>query len=104
MKIYLAGKITGDPSYREKFKTVAAELERQGHSVMNPATMPDGFDYEEYMQICFKMIDVCQAICMLPDWRESPGATREREKAKREKKGILYLHHKNGQWVMRLDK
>ena len=104
MKIYLAGKITGDPLYRTKFDTVAKELEKQGHIVMNPAVMPDGFEYEEYMQICFKMIDICNVVCMLPDWSDSPGAKREREKAKRDRKPVMYLHHKNDKWSIMMTK
>ena len=37
MKIYIAGKITGDPNYREKFEKAEKFLAGQGHSVMNPA-------------------------------------------------------------------
>lgn len=37
MKIYIAGKITGDPNYREKFEKVASSLREHGFSVMNPA-------------------------------------------------------------------
>lgn len=101
MKIYLAGKISGDNNYREKFKAAAKKIKEQGFTVMNPAVMPDGFEYEEYMKICFTMIDICQAVCLLPDWRESPGAIREKEKAKRSNKHIFYLHEKNGEYEMR---
>ena len=44
MKIYIAGKITGDREYREKFREAAKALERLGHVVLNPAILPDGLD------------------------------------------------------------
>ena len=33
MKIYIAGKITGDKNYKEKFDTVEKLLASKGHSV-----------------------------------------------------------------------
>lgn len=38
MKIYIAGKITGDPKYRERFREEAERLEGLGHIVLNPAS------------------------------------------------------------------
>jgi len=90
-KVYLAGKITGDPVYREKFNKFQKALESIGYYVLNPAILPDGFEYEEYMSICFAMIDVCEAVAFLPDYRDSPGALREEFKAIRENKVRIYL-------------
>lgn len=42
MKIYIAGKITGEPNYKEKFDIAATSLEAQGHIVLNPAELPEG--------------------------------------------------------------
>lgn len=42
MKIYIAGKITGDENYREKFAKAQAELEKDGHIVLNPSVLPEG--------------------------------------------------------------
>lgn len=77
MKLYLAGKITGDPNYKAKFAEAARALRSTGHSVMNPAELPTGFDYPDYMKICAAMIEVCDATCLLPDWTESDGAKYE---------------------------
>ena len=41
MKIYIAGKITGDRKYRAKFREAAKAMEALGHVVLNPATLPD---------------------------------------------------------------
>lgn len=52
MKVYIAGKITGDRRYRAKFREAAKALEEAGHVVLNPATLPDGLDDADYMRIC----------------------------------------------------
>jgi len=77
MKIYISGEITNDPNYKEKFAKAEEYLKAKGHVIMNPAILPEGFEYEDYMTICFAMIDVCDAMYMLKDWEESPGAERE---------------------------
>ena len=42
MKIYIAGKITGDDGYRAKFQEATKNLEALGHVVLNPAILPAG--------------------------------------------------------------
>jgi hypothetical protein len=44
---------------------------------MNPAILPEGFPWESYMPICYAMIDACDAVYMLDNWRESVGARLE---------------------------
>ena len=77
MKVYIAGKITGDPNYRKKFKDAAADITRGGHILLNPADLPKGMRPKDYMRICFAMIDVADAVVFLPDAAESAGARLE---------------------------
>ena len=77
MKVYIAGKITGDPGYRDKFAAAEIQLGRQGHTVLNPAELPGGMSREDYMRICFAMIDVADAVVFLSDAKESAGAKLE---------------------------
>ena len=77
MKIYIAGKIAGDPDYREKFRRKSQELERGGHIVLNPATLPTGMEQADYMRVCFAMLDCADMVLFLPDWEESQGAKLE---------------------------
>ena len=79
MKIYIAGKISGDRNYFEKFEQAQDELEAQGHIVLNPAQLPEGMSKAEYMRICFAMIDCADCVCLLPDWTQSEGAKLERQ-------------------------
>ena len=77
MKVYLAGKITGDPNYREKFAAAAKKLEeRAGVTVISPAVTPEGLKKADYMRICFAMLESADTAVFLPDWEDSPGHDR----------------------------
>lgn len=77
MKVYIAGKITGNPRYKEKFKAAELRLQAEGYTVLNPAFLPKGFSDEEYHHINRAMIDVCDAVYFLPSWVDSKGAHME---------------------------
>lgn len=89
MKIYIAGKITGDDNYQEKFDEVAEKL--KDHVILNPATLPSGMAPGDYMKICFPMIDIADAVVFLPDYKESKGALLEFSYCKYCNKEIIYL-------------
>jgi hypothetical protein len=57
---------------------------------MNPATMPAGFEWDEYMMICKMMLTVCEGVYFLSDWKDSQGARQEHEWAKEMCKHIIY--------------
>ena len=78
MKIYISGKIAGDPDYKGKFARAAAQLERLGATVINPATAPEGLTKLDYMRICFAEMEAVDYVVFLPDWVESAGASLER--------------------------
>ena len=78
MKIYIAGKIAGDPEYRRKFACAARQVEEFGHVVLNPAELPEGMAAADYMRICMAMIDAADRVIFLPDAEDSAGARLER--------------------------
>ena len=90
MKIYIAGKITGDPDYKAKFSRVEQELSKTAR-VLSPAILPEGFTRADYMKICLAMIDTANAVAFLPDWRNSMGAKLEHEYCEYIGKRIIYL-------------
>jgi len=92
MKIYIAGKITGDKHYKRKFRKAERILKRKGHSVMSPAVMNDypEFKWFDYMQVCYSMQKICSATLLLPDWRDSIGAMKEYEHAKKLSQAIFF--------------
>ena len=77
MKIYIAGKITGDPEYRKKFACAARQVEALGHIALNPAELPEGMEPAAYMRICFAMLDVADELWYLADAAKSAGARVE---------------------------
>ena len=83
MRIYISGQISNleKSDYMERFAKAEKELTEHGYSVINPAKvnaqLPEDTSYEEYMNMCFCMLDMCDNICMLKDWEKSCGANRE---------------------------
>ena len=94
MKIYISGAITGTTDYMERFAKAEKELTDKGYSVVNPAKvneqLPEDTSYEEYMKMCFCMLDMCDNICMLKDFEKSCGANRELGYAIAKKKTVFY--------------
>ena len=82
MKVYIAGKITGQADYREKFAKAERALTAAGHIVLNPAVLPEGMGKADYMRICLAMLDSADAIGLLHGWGRSPGARIEYELAR----------------------
>lgn len=91
MKVYVAGKITGKPGYHADFERAARALRKKGHEVLIPSVLPElpSLTHDDYMHICYAMIDVCDAVYMLPDWKDSKGARMERVYATVSKKMVL---------------
>lgn len=90
--VYLAGKITGDPEYKQKFEAACLELERAGYIVLNPATLPAaGFEYAAYIRISKAMMDECAQVCFLPDWKDSNGAMHEYGRAAAQGKPFFFF-------------
>lgn len=79
MIIYIAGKINGDPNYKEKFERAEKIIRKMGENyvVLSPAILPQGMEYKDYMRICFSMIDCAGYVFFLPDYIESEGARLE---------------------------
>lgn len=77
MKVYIAGKVSGNSNYKAQFANAARQIEAQGHIVLNPAVLPDGMAPEDYMRICFAMIDTADELWELPNAWESKGAALE---------------------------
>lgn len=82
MRIYLSGKITDNPEYKEMFKDAEEEIKKEykNAAIVNPAKLAEIFPngtWEEYMKICRKMLDLCDSIYMLSNYKDSAGACYE---------------------------
>lgn len=94
MKIYIAGPITDDPDYREKFNAAEEAFALVGHAVLNPAKLPEGMTPADYMRICFAMIDVADIVAFLPGWLLSKGAKLERNYCRYTGKKFVFIETK----------
>lgn len=96
MRIFISGKMTGEPNYNLlAFKAAEIELSNLDNTVLNPANhipiyAPESIPHESYMQIAYAMIDACDAVYFLKGWNSSPGATMEMNYATNKGKRILF--------------
>ena len=97
MKVYISGKIGEDvlsDATREKFAKAEAYLKGWDFEVFNPTTSGlgeraeeltkvNGTDfYTEIMKLDLAELEQCDAIFLLTDWIDSPGAKKELSRAK----------------------
>src|SRR3989304_8459065 len=82
--VYLAGKYNGDTDRNiAEARKVACDLWIHGYAVICPHLNTDHFEvdcscvYEDYMEGDLEILSRCDMVVTLPDWQESPGATRE---------------------------
>lgn len=99
MKIYIAGKITGEPINECKTKFAAAEQElvEAGANPVNPFSLgcPDNWTFEQCKTTCFDAIHECEGIYMLPDWKKSPGARVELHQAMKLKLHVFMAQNRD---------
>jgi len=88
--VYIAGKITGLENYKDNFNKAEEELKAKGYICMNPSILGEGFPYKSYMPICLAMLEACDTVYMLNNWKDSKGAKVEHEYAKIQGKKIIY--------------
>lgn len=95
-RVYIAGKITGDPNYKEKFKAAAEHLLGCGFqdgNVVNPVEhCSEDWPWLRCMLRCLRLLCGCGWVAMLPDWKESRGAKIEHFVAQLFGKNIFYLN------------
>lgn len=81
MKIYIAGKITGNDDYKKQFQEAELKLKAEGHQVINPTWKPLGLTYKQYIDMGLMELSQCDAICLLDGWEQSKGAKLEKQYA-----------------------
>lgn len=91
--VYLSGKITGNENYKEVFSKAEQFLVNKGCCVLNPTRLYEvskELAYEQYMKLCYTLIDICDVVFMVSGWQESKGAKAELLYAKSLNKEITY--------------
>jgi hypothetical protein len=83
-KIYISGKITGDPYYAIKFRSAEHPLEKAGYAPVNPCLVvpADCESWTEAMKLALRAMLVCDGVALLPDWKKSKGAKIEERLAR----------------------
>jgi len=90
MRLYVAGKITGNEKYKKQFISATVKLIRQGHTVLNPAFLPGDMNNTQYMGVCVPMLLAADGIYLLDGWDKSPGALIEVQIARYCGKKVYY--------------
>lgn len=93
MLIYISGKITGNPNYKDEFFDAEVWLLNQGYEPINPSNLDVVFpnlEYTEYMALDYKLLEMCEGIFMLHNWQKSKGACAELSYAKSLGKKVIY--------------
>ena len=84
MRLYISGPMTGLPNFnRDQFNRAAGILRAAAYDVVNPAELPAGWTWDEYMARALADLRTCDAMAMLPGWPESKGARKELQEALR---------------------
>lgn len=83
MKVYISGKITGNPFYKDEFALAERVIEASGCEAVNPcAEEIDGGSWLDYMRRDIKLLADCDGVYMLQNWQESKGAKIEHQLAR----------------------
>lgn len=89
VKVFISGKITGEPidecfyKFGEAWEYLSGlEKEDQIIEIVNPLWIDGihfGISHKEAMEICLKELKTCSHIYILKDWKESEGAMIEHQ-------------------------
>lgn len=93
-KVYISGKITGLDIHvaKQKFEEAAITVFKMGMVPVNPFALnhEGNTEWEHFMITDIVALIECDAIYMLPNWRESQGARIEHGIALNRKMPIYY--------------
>lgn len=96
MKIYISGKITGiEEEARVNFEVAEHLIRSLGHEPVNPFKLRHKANatWEDYMRKDIRELTKCDAIWMMPDWKNSRGAVVEFQLATELKMIKIYQLH-----------
>lgn len=100
MRIYISGQITGATDYQKRFEKAEQLLNAAGYVAINPAKvnaqLPE-VSHKDYMKTSLAMLDMCDAIFMLPGWQDSKGCEIEFEYAYAHGIHIIFAGGRNGE-------
>jgi hypothetical protein len=79
IRLYVSGRISGDPDYLSKFMDAVYELVKAGYEdIINPCCYASADDdWNTAMRKTLSVMLTCGGVALLPDWEESRGAKIE---------------------------
>lgn len=91
--VYISGPMTGLPGHNRAAFFAAEKLlqKRYGCRVLNPANMPDGYTYRDYMANALWLLTKATCVVLLPGHANSLGVQIEICCARRDKLPVLTL-------------
>jgi len=82
-KIYICGKVTGDPNNKEKFLKEENRLFSSGYEPVNPTVLISSKEeWQKPMKTAIRVMLLCDGVALLPDWKKSKGAKIEAKLAR----------------------
>lgn len=74
----MSGPMTGRKDYNKPtFMSASYDWQEEGFIVLNPATLPEGLEQSEYMDICMAMVRAADVIYILNGYKDSDVALAE---------------------------
>ena len=92
--VFVSGAITGIENYKEIFAAAEEDLKNQGAIVLNPAVLPWGLKWEDYLRITKEMVRCADVVYVLPKWEQSRGVIEELNLAKKSGRKIIAAANK----------
>lgn len=95
-KVYIAGPVTGVEGYMDRFSRAEEILRTAGHEPVNPVApgLVDGWEYRDYINRGLRILEECDAICLLPGWTGSRGTMLEKRYAETVKLPVYFIDSK----------
>ena len=95
-KVYIAGPITGVEGYKERFERAEEILKNAGYEPASPIAegLVEGWTYRDYINRGLRLLEGCDAICLLPGWKGSRGTMLEKRYAETVKLPVYFIDTK----------
>ena len=86
MRVYISGAITGTDDYIERFSEAEKQINAGESTAVNPAgimsSMPKDTTHDQYMKMSLALLETCESMYVLKNWRNSKGVAIELEYAR----------------------
>lgn len=95
-RVYIAGPITGVKGYKDRFERAEEILRGAGYEPASPIaeSLVEGWTYRDYINRGLRLLEGCDAICLLPGWTGSRGTKLEKWYAETVQIPVLFIDSK----------